>query len=298
MREQFIDKRFQKGSLEVIGWVDDIVTQYARQGYVLTLRQLYYRLVATGKISNEFREYKRVGRVVNDARLAGVLDWRAIEDRTRSLTRLPNWPSPIEILDAAHQSFKLDHWKNQPWRLEVWVEKDALIQVVGRACDRYDVPYFSSRGYTSQSAMYNAYRRVKENDQRDQRTLIIHLADHDPSGIDMTRDAKDRYTRFGAFCKVHRLALNMEQVQLYNPPPNFAKEKDSRLPEYRAQFGMDSWELDALEPKVIDDLVAAKIEEYRDLDLFDEVMEKEESMLEFLQDVKDGATSTYGGNDD
>lgn len=63
---------------------------------------------------------------------------------------------------------------------------------------------------------------------------------------------------------VHRIALNMAQVQRYSPPPNPAKITDSRASEYIKRFGDESWELDALDPATIDDLISNKIREVLD----------------------------------
>ena len=47
----------------------------------------------------------------------------------------------------------------------------------------------------------------------------------------------------------------------YQPPPNFVKEGDTRTSGYREQFGTDEcWELDALSPTVIADLIRTEIE--------------------------------------
>ena len=84
--------------------------------------------------------------------------------------------------------------------------------------------------------------------------MIIHLGDHDPSGIDMTRDIQERLQMFGADVYVKRVALTMNQIGTYNPPPNPAKITDSRASKYIDEYGNESWELDALEPQVITDL--------------------------------------------
>jgi hypothetical protein len=85
----------------------------------------------------------------------------------------------------------------------------------------------------------------------------LYLGDHDPSGIDMTRDIRERMALFScnAEIDVRRLALNKDQVELWNPPENPAKETDSRFENYRDQFGDKSWELDAIEPKKLVALV-------------------------------------------
>jgi len=260
---------FRSASLEVIEKADSICQEYARQGYDLTLRQLYYQFVARGYIENKDTEYKRLGSIINDARLAGLLDWDYIEDRTRNLASLSHWSSPSDIVEACANQFRYDLWQSQPWYVECWVEKEALAGVVQRACQPLDVPHFSCRGYVSQSEMHAAALRLVRNERQGKETLIIHLGDHDPSGIDMTRDIKDRLRLFGSNCHIIRIALNMDQVEQFNPPPNPAKLTDSRCSGYIDRFGDESWELDALDPSTLNSLIQTTINGYIDQDLFD-----------------------------
>jgi hypothetical protein len=245
---------------------NEIISQYQAQGLTLTLRQLYYQFVSRDLIANNQKEYKNLGSIMNDARLAGLVDWNAMEDRTRNLRSLGHWDEPSSIIESAASSFRIDKWHNQPYRLEVWIEKDALVGVIEGVCARNDVPYFSCRGYTSQSEVWAAARRLAEYARRGQQPMIIHLGDHDPSGIDMTRDIADRLAIFEpqAHIRVERIALNMPQVQQYSPPPNPAKITDSRFEQYQKEHGDDSWELDALEPNVIISLVERTIRSVRD----------------------------------
>jgi len=158
-----------------------------------------------------------------------------------------------------------------------WIEKDALIGVISKVCKEYDVPYFSCRGYTSQSSMWQAGEgRLRKNHENGQTTLIIHLADHDPSGIDMTRDIDDRLTLFAGWGKhdIDRIALNMSQVSEFNPPPNPTKLTDSRAKAYIVEFGHNSWELDALEPRVIADLIQDTLDAVIDLAAWDEIEQR------------------------
>ncbi len=95
---------------------------------------------------------------------------------------------------------------------------------------------------------------------------IIYFGDHDPSGIDMTRDVGERLSLFADLIpiEVHRVALNMDQVEELNPPENPAKETDSRANNYIAKFGNSSWELDAVSPEALATMVEEKILEFRD----------------------------------
>lgn len=292
--ELFIDRNFSAGSLALIEQACAIIDDYRAQGFTLTLRQLYYQFVARDLIPNRQSEYKRLGSVINDARLAGLIDWESIEDRTRALETQPSWNTPNEILDAVAQQYRIDPWDSQDTRVEVWVEKEALVGVVEPVCRRWRTPYFACRGYASQSELWRGGKRLEAYCERGQSVLVLHLGDHDPSGIDMTRDNRERLSMFAGFTdnswgredygelEVKRIALNIEQVRRYRPPPNPAKLTDSRFGGYEAKFGAQSWELDALSPAVIDALISEEIEGVVDNARWQETIERETKEREAL----------------
>src|SRR5215471_777560 len=149
-RIRYVTKNFGPTALQVIREANAIIAEYAAQGYDLTLRQLYYQFVSRDLLPNRQSEYKRLGDIVNDARLAGLVDWEAIVDRTRNIRVLPHWTDPAAIVQAAADSFAVEKWAEQPRRVEVWIEKDALVGVFEPVCEELDIPLFSCRGYTSQ----------------------------------------------------------------------------------------------------------------------------------------------------
>lgn len=169
-------------------------------------------------------------------------------------------------MNAVAAQYRTDRWANQPHPVEVWIEKDALVGVIAGVCERNDVDYFSCRGYTSISEVWGAAQRLIRKTERGQKPVIVHLGDHDPSGIDMTRDIRDRLELFGADVQIIRIALNYDQVEQYNPPPNPAKLTDSRAKGYIRTHGRSSWELDALDPATLDALIQAEIDQWRDDD--------------------------------
>lgn len=292
---QYKEINFRGKSLELIGLINQVVDEYSSQGYELTLRQTYYQLVARGYIPNNERSYKNIGNLINDGRLAGLIDWHSITDRTRNLRRNSHWTTPSSVIESAMYSYMLDKWEGQPNYVEVWVEKDALVDIVGQACGGIDTPFFSCRGYTSQSEMWAAAQRfIRQNRIRDN-CFIIHLGDHDPSGIDMTRDIQERLWMFGADVEVKRVALTMEQVQTYNPPPNPAKITDSRCGKYMEEFGDESWELDALEPQMMTRLIRDEVTALRDDDIYQAVCDREAKEKEELRMIsrRYGEAVTY-----
>lgn len=279
-------KKFNEDRKDKIAKANAIIEEYRQQGFELTLRQLYYQFVSRDFIANNQREYKNLGDIINDARLAGLVDWLAIVDRTRNLQALANWETPAEIVEACAKQFRIDKWKEQQFRVECWIEKDALVGVIEGVCNELDIDYFSCRGYTSQSEMWVAAQRLAKYQKKAQVPLILHLGDHDPSGKDMTRDITDRLSEFSySTIEVKRLALNMDQITQYNPPPNPAKITDSRAEKYIEEFGEESWELDALEPAVIAQLIRDAVEEVRDQGQWDEAVAEEEKQKEQLAKV-------------
>lgn len=279
--------REEKG--RVVAQAQAILMEYALGGHILTLRQLYYQFVTRNFIANTEKSYKRLGEIVGEARMNGDIDWDAIEDRGRSLRRNQHWESPAEIIQNSAWGYMRDRWAGQPRIVEVWVEKEALLGVFSRICHKLDVPVFACKGYTSLSEMKVAGDRISERYQLEgQDTVILHFGDHDPSGIDMTRDIEDRlniFTFHTGIVTVDRLALTMDQVAEWNPPPNPAKVSDSRYDGYMSRFGTSSWELDALKPDILSDLVEAEVDNYRDQDLWDEVIERETKERKLLEAV-------------
>lgn len=294
----------RQSSLDTLGTVNAIVEQYESAGLSLTLRQLYYQMVAKGFIENNQREYDKLGRLVNQGRLQGLVSWSAIEDRTRSLRGLQTFETPESAVERVARSYRRDLWANQEWRPEVWIEKDALSGVIQGVCNRHRVDFFACRGHVSQSEMWRAGQRLADYVQKGQRPIIFHLGDHDPSGVHMTQDNRDRLTMFaGVPVTVVRLALNMDQIEELKPVENPVKMTDTRKDDYIARFGtMSSWELDALDPAYIDRLIHENVDRLKDPDMWDRDLLREVQEREYLADIanidlEDGSDN-IGGDDD
>lgn len=316
-RIAYINKRFGADAMTTIARANAICAEYAAAGYDLTLRQLYYQFVARGLIANKQSEYKRLGDIINDARMAGLLDWNYLVDRTRNITKRGQWEHPRDIIAAVAESFHTDWWKTQNVHVEVWVEKEALAGVVEQTCYGYDVTSLACRGYMSQSEMWAAAQRFGQFIRQGKRIVIVHLGDHDPSGVDMSRDNEERIelflasdlarvmrtssTRFvdifaeakAAFdlpldepvFELRRIALNMDQIEQYAPPPNPAKLTDSRATKYIDAHGYESWELDALPPDVLDQLIVDELATLMDPYLFEDAKIREAQYRRRISDL-------------
>lgn len=290
---------FRLDSIRNIHRVNGIIEEYRQQGFSLTLRQVYYQMVARGYIPNNDCSYKALGSLINDARLAGEISWDSIEDRLRNLAGNQHWRDTAQIIRSC-EWIAFDKWEDQDYHVEVWVEKDALSGVVGQPCRRLDIDYFSCRGYVSQSEMWKAAQRLMRYAAEGKICRILHLGDHDPSGIDMSRDIEERIRMFWTHhyenemdtdhdpessFEFERIALNSDQVQRYNPPPNPAKITDSRCAAYIDQYSDSSWELDALEPNVIADLITEQVDLVIDQEKFDAQVARQEAARNDIRKV-------------
>jgi hypothetical protein len=299
MKECFIPKRFNGKSTKMLRVIEEILDHYAKQGFDLSVRQLFYQLVSKNIIPNKQKQYKSLVGLVNDARLAGVLDWRNVVDRGRNAYRPRHWANPGEMAREMAASFKIDKWDDQPYYLEVMVEKQALEGVLTPVCNELDITFMANKGYSSASAFYRAGKRFRQRALEGKKCVVLYLGDHDPSGIDMTRDIFERVPLLGGTpltrdtmptpldMTVNRLALNIAQVRKYNPPENPARQTDSRCIGYMAKFGRSSWELDALEPSVLADLVRKAVMKVRDEKLWAEAVKREEKMRKELTKFAD-----------
>ena len=278
-------KDLRPDTLALIEWAADVAEEYAAMGFDLTVRQLYYQGVTANLFPNEERSYKRLGNIVSAGRMAGLIDWDHLTDRGRNAMNTGwfdhNMPSVPDVVRKAAQSRSVDLWDGQEFRVEVWVEKQALEQVVERAARQMRCGYIACKGYMSQSEMWVAgHKRFRRWAMRGQSPVVLHLGDHDPSGIDMTRDIRERLALFTGYeIDVVRIALNMDQIERFDPPPNPAKVTDSRFFGYQEKFGDESWELDALRPEYLVKLIQEEIESYIDPVAWNEQVKAEKAAM-------------------
>jgi len=282
LKIKFKSVNFRPNSLECVGLCNEIIEQYQSRGLRLTLRQLYYQLVIRNAVPNVEQSYKRLSTLVSDARLAGLTDWDAIEDRVRQPRIQNEFTGLPDLVSVAIRAYRLPRWKGQEWYVELWVEKDALAGILAPLASEFHVTVMVNRGYSSQSAMFESAKRFLR--AQDRRPLLYYLGDHDPSGEDMVRDIRDRLRMFGVEnIAVEKLALTMTQVERYNPPPNPTKVSDPRAEAYIRGHGHSSWEVDALPPEVLSEIIRNAFSLIVDRYKMAKVIRREERDKKFLQ---------------
>jgi hypothetical protein len=188
----------------------------------------------------------------------------------------------LDLVESAKYSYRLDRWQGQQYYVELFTEKDALSSVLSPIANKWHIYLNVNRGYSSATALYDASKRFLMNP--DKTCILLYLGDHDPSGLDMVRDVRFRLTEFGCDVEVIPIALTFEQVRKYNPPPNPAKVTDSRAKGYINEFGRQSWEVDALPPDVMINLVNSAVESYVDVEKMNMVKKQESEDMKQLEE--------------
>ncbi len=268
--------------------ITGIIDEYEQQDIILTIRQLYYQLVARDIIPNAKEIYIKVCAFITKARYAGFIDWDSIEDRGRVPKKASEWRDINNLIDSAVYGYRLPRWDDQDYYVELYCEKQAMESVLYPIARKYHIYFGVNKGYSSASTLYTIAQRIEQKINEDKKAVLLYLGDHDPSGLDMVRDIRTRICEFMRLDEdddcfsVVQLALNLEQIKQYNPPPNPARTTDPRSNWYHLEYGDKSWELDALEPKVLMQITEDGILEYLNLKKYKATIKREDKEKQAL----------------
>ena len=283
----YLPYRPQKKTRKILEQVKEIAEEYAEQDLDLTKRQVFYQFVSRGLGPNTAKFLGSLYRAIKLALLGGMIDWYHIVDRSRNLVKPSHWESPKELVEIAARTFRLDRWKGQEYRPEIWVEKDALVGVIEEVCEELDVPYFACNGDPSDTEVWAAAQRCRYWGVEGYQPIVFSLVDHDPRGNNMTKNLTYKMDLFQSGAEVKRLALNLDQVEYHNLLPNPVKETDNLYEEYCEEFGPECWELDALPTDVLVELIREAVEGIRDEKTWKKVIRKEKRMRKQLKEIAD-----------
>lgn len=276
----------------LIDATNKITAQYSTR---LTLRQIYYRLVATQVIENKQSEYKYLSKVLTEARLENKVPFSNIEDRTRVPdVEYCNYWTPREwlvglIRDAYNSilAYSIPKWYQQTTFVEVWVEKDALRGLFREVCRELEVTLVTCKGYPSITLLKESADRIKRERRarKVDKLVILYFGDFDPTGRHIPENVEQRMREdFRLDFELDIIALTQEQIDEYNLPPVPAKRSDSRTANFISEHGDQAVELDAIEPDVLQDIIREAILLHYDEDKWDaEILPMEEEAQEELE---------------
>jgi len=245
----------------------------------VTLRQLFYRLVATEVLPNNRVAYQTLSKVTAKARRAG--SFPALIDRTRDVHRFTCFPGPDVATEWLRRIYRRDRTEGQKVSIYLGVEKAGIVEQLKSWFGEYGIPILALGGYSSQSYIDQVIEDVHGQGRP---AVLIYAGDFDPSGEDIDRDF---LARTEVFRTVVRVALNADQVREHNLPEQMGKSTDSRARSFVERHGrLVQVELDALPPDVLRNLFQEAIDAHWDTSEYDRVMRREAKERRTLRRAK------------
>ena len=282
------DKRKQQAD-EIMAVVNSLSDYWP-----LTLRQIYYRLVAAGIIPNTRSKYNDLSKVIKQMRLDSMLPWAVLEDRVRRVSIKRGYEDSDQFIKRDLEDFLTGYTRclvqGQETYVEVWCEKDALARIFEDVAYPYCVRVVTCRGYQSMTFLKAYADRACAAIEKGQKPVVLYFGDLDPSGVQMFEAAQQTLEDELEVPGVDfiRVGLNLEHVASHKLPnnPDALKWSDVRAKGYVKRFGEIAVELDALHPAILEALAKGAIENQFDMDLFDEQRNLERQDRDRLAAIK------------
>ncbi len=247
-----------------------------------TIRQLFYRLVSVEALENSVPDYKKLSRVMSDARESGQVPFSWIVDRSRPTYAPTVFDNLKDGLTALRNCYRKDYWQDQIAHVEIWAEKDAIIGSIEPVTNELGVTVRVSRGFTSTTRVYeiaSAFARIVRP------IFVYYLGDHDPSGQAIELDLYDRISSYGPHFPLTRLAIREKDIDDFNLPPLRIKASDTRAAAFRRKLGARCVELDALPPEELRSRVRQAIEEQIDEEAWGRALAIEKAEQESITSI-------------
>jgi hypothetical protein len=249
-------------TLELLDEVQVVIEEY-EDHLPITVRQIFYRLVATIDYEKTERAYDRLREHLVRARRAQIIPFDAIRD-DGVVSYSPEWYDGVQGFwdDAGRRirDYRRDRQTGQTHRFELWCESAGMAPQLARVASEFSIPVFSAGGFVSLSAVRQIVDRAADQNVP---TVMIHVGDFDPSGESifesMAADAvafleEDRLLALQKIIPI-RIALTAQQVKEHELPTAPAKTTDSRS----ARWQGGTCQLEALAPDVLAQIVHDEI---------------------------------------
>jgi Protein of unknown function C-terminus (DUF2399) len=217
-------------------------------GVPMTVRQMFYALVARAIIEKTEQGYEQVGYHLLNMRRQKVVPYGFIADNTRYMRKPRSYASLEEFLQSSQHFYRKSVWETLPDRVEIWIEKDALAGVVYDVTEPWDVPLMVTRGFPSETFVYEAVEAINAAEKP---TYVYYFGDFDPSGVAIATGTAAKMQRWTGLITFTHVAVTPEQIVRMNLPTRPTKKSDSRAKSWTAE----SVELDAIPANILRQLV-------------------------------------------
>jgi hypothetical protein len=301
---------------EFLAAVKDVV-ENMRPFWPLSIRQIHYRLLNKPPLKltpqrsrfdvdkkyryrNDQASYDALSRLCVSARYLNEIPFFAIDDPTRTFQHSPGFENVSEFLEDEMEEFLLGYNRNkqqsQPNHLEVFVEKNTLLNIVGPVCKQYYVPLTSGRGFAGPSIWRKMSERFDDSG-KDQMVLLI-VSDFDPEGLELARDAiRSLRDLWDVPIEYYRVAVTEDQIDQLGLHADFnpAKESSSRFQAFLEETGSNkTWECEALDPSYLRDELKDAIEATMNMQLFEGEIEQERADTEEIHNLRTELARNFG----
>jgi hypothetical protein len=264
---------------EVLARGRDIVTGYDTP---VTLRQLFYRLVADGWIDNSKSAYNYLSLKTANGRRRGTFPELA-DGSARRIHGGTGWNNPGDCINAAIDGYRRVHAEYQDYNIWIGCEKATMVEQLVHWFGDDGIKVVAFGGYSSHTYLKAIVDAVKRDGRP---AVLLYAGDFDPEGIDILEDFE--YRTHGAFHQVQRIALNDEQIGEYDLPESYGKPGSTRAPEFVRRYGrLVQVELEALDPDDVHDLFDRALEPWWNETAFDRSMKQERQDMKALQIWRD-----------
>ncbi len=259
----------------------------------MTVRQCFYRLVSNRTLSNSRADYCKLSRVLTKARELGEVPFDWIVDRSRPTYSVNAFDELADGLRALRDQYRRDYWQDQPYHVEVWCEKDAVVGSIQPVTDKLGVAIHVCRGFTSTTRAHEIAERFLRVAKP---IYVFYLGDHDPSGREIEHDICRRAQGDppSVWFTLTRLAIHERDIGDFRLPPLRVKESDSRAARFKHLYGTGCVELDALPPEELRRRVASAIEQLIDRDVWQRALRVEAAEMESIASIVSRITGPPG----
>lgn len=268
-----------------------------------TARNIFYSVTDPRlecPVSKDQEGYDRVLRLLADMRFSGRVAWDWVVDNSRS-GDFNSGGTPVfslaDSLDFSH--WRRDFYHDAPWAIQIWMESDSLMSVLGNSAREWRVDMWCCKGFSSHSHIRKGAQSLYwDVHGTDKRSILLYLGDYDPSGLTIPEVLLKEYTwhlnDFGQGKGVYtrgdgqerevdfrRLAINLEQVRQYQIPSKPRKEGQRIKPDIQ-----DTYECEALRPDILEGIIRAGLEEITGPDFIQSRREDERLVNDQVDDLE------------
>lgn len=290
---------------QMVNAIKKVIFEDRRDYWPLSVRAVHYPLLnykffrntkRRTLYVNDRKSYQDLSDLITRLRLLGEIPWEAVSDETRPVALWNVWASPRafirEQLNGFLKGYFRDLLQSQPNHVEVVCEKNTIYRMVKDVTAKYCLPTMSGRGFSSIDPVHEIYERYQRSGK--DTLVVIVCSDYDAEGQWIPqvtgRTLRDDFSVFASDVEIIKAAVTAEQIERYElPSDNEAKCDTARQCKFIAQFGEHAYELEALEPRILQAELVEVIDQVIDVEAFNAELDAEKEDHGFVSGIKQKA---------